>query len=411
MRRIAFLGLAAMAIAVGGVIPAGAAVTPAAARPPAASAPAADTTTPSISGSRVSCASAKRCLAVSENDDNAGDSTPTADAWNGTAWKRLAVPLPKGAGGGLNGVSCKQASCLLIGYYSNNSGVYPLALTWQGKSLTRVTAPPMPAKAEDASLGDVSCVTAKSCVMIGSATTSAGARSVVDTWNGAKWTLHTAALPAGLAEAGFYGLSCVSATHCVAGGMSISKSFAALPLLASWNGKAVTMKTAPAPKGHGFATITDVSCVSATSCVATGVGGVSLSVSASASYGFTDVLAGTTWKATTIGWPKGSASSGLTAASCTSPRSCVAVGSDGITNTNAANSGRAAAVSFNGKTWTVQKDVPAPAKGSASGFGGVSCVTATDCVASGLTGKTSGNAAGPVNGVWNGKSWRLFRLP
>jgi hypothetical protein len=359
----------------------------------------------------VSCASAKSCLAVSQNDDNAGDSSPTADAWNGTAWKRLAVPLPKGAGGGLNGVSCKEASCLVIGYYSTNSGVYPLALTWHGKSLTRVTAPPMPAKAEDASLGDVSCVTAKSCVMIGSATTSAGARTVVDTWNGAKWTMHAAALPAGLAETGFYGLSCVSASHCVAGGTSISKSFAVLPLLATWNGKVVTLMTAPAPKGHGFATITDVSCVSATRCVAAGVGGVSLSASASRSYGFTDVLAGRTWKATAIGWPKGSASSGLAAVSCSSPRNCVAVGSDAITNTDAANSGDAAAVSYNGKTWTVQKDVPRPAKGTASAFGGVSCLTGTDCVASGLTGKTSGSAAGPLNGVWNGKSWRLFRLP
>ena len=59
----------------------------------------------------------------------------------------------------------------------------------------------------------------------------------------------------------------------------------------------------------------------------------------------------------------------------------------------------------------MRKTVPAPAKGYASGFGGVSCVTATYCVSSGATGKTTGNAGGPLNGVWNGKTWKLFRLP
>lgn len=408
MRKIAFIGLAAMSIVFGGVIPAGATISPAAARPSAAGAPPPPTTTtPSISGSRVSCGSAKSCLAISQNVDSAGDSTPTADAWNGTAWKPLAVPLPKGAGGGLNGVSCKQASCLAIGYYSTTSGAYPLALTWNGKSLTRAAAPPMPAGALDATLGDVSCVNAKSCVMIGSATTSAGrAPIVIDTWNGAKWTMHTAALPAGMAGVLFYGLSCVSARYCVAGGMSLSSSFAVRPLLASWNGKAVTTIKVPVPKGASSPVITDVSCVSATSCAATGV-----SLPSNASHGFTDVLTGKTWRAAAIAWPKGTASSGLLAVSCTSPRSCVAVGDDGITNVNAANSGDAAAVSYNGKTWTVQKNVPGPGRGNASGFGGVSCVTATDCVASGLTGKTTGNAAAPLNGVWNGKSWKLFRLP
>jgi hypothetical protein len=404
VRKVAFIGLAALSIVLGGVIPASAASGPAA-RSSAAGAPAAETSTPSISGSRVSCASAKSCLAINENVDSAGDSTPVVDWWNGASWKPVVVPWPKGAGGGLTGVSCKQASCLAVGFDLTTSGAFPLALKWSGKSLTRVAAPPFPAGAEDASLGDVSCVSAMSCVMVGSATEPAGARVVIDTWNGAKWTMHAAVLPKGMAEAGFYGLSCVSATFCQAGGMFISSSFAVAPLLASWNGKTVTMTKAPAPKGASTPQVTDVSCASATSCVATGV-----SLSSSASYGFTDVLTGKTWKSATIAWPKGSGSSVLLGVSCTSPRNCVAVGQDGIPNINA-NGGKAVAVSYNGKTWTVQKTVPGPAKGYSSVFGGVSCVAAAYCVSSGLTGKTSGNAGMPLNGVWNGKSWKLSRLP
>jgi hypothetical protein len=404
VRRIVFIGLSTLSIVLGAVIPASAATGPPAARPSAAGAPAAETSSPSLSGSRVSCSSAKSCLAVSQNVDSAGDPSPVADAWNGTAWRPLTVPLPKGASGGLNGVSCKHATCLAVGYYLTTSGAFPLAVKWTGKSLTTVAAPPMPAGALDATLGDVSCVTAKSCVMFGSATRTGGAWIVIDTWNGAKWTLHANALPAGMAEVMFNGVSCVSATYCVAGGMFISKSFAFGTLLVSWNGRAVTAIKVPVPKGASSPQITDVSCVSATSCVATG-----LSVSSTTSFGFTDVLSGKTWKAASVAWPKGS--SGLLAVSCASSRSCVAVGEDRMTNINAANDGDAAAVSYNGKSWTGQPNVPGPGKGYASEFGGVSCVTATYCVASGLTGKASGNAATPVNGVWNGKSWKLFRLP
>ena len=97
----------------------------------------------------------------------------------------------------------------------------------------------------------------------------------------------------------------------------------------------------------------------------------------------------------------------LMAVSCTSPVSCVAAGADGLTNSGG---GDAAALTY-GKTWTVQNNVPGPGSGEASVFGGVSCVTATYCAASGLTGRATGNAAVPLNGVWNGKSWKLSRLP
>lgn len=427
MRKIAFTGLAVLSIMLGVVVPAKAATGPAArlsavaasatrlsatAAPAPTIGPAGTMIDPSVSGSRVSCASATNCLAVSQNVDSAGDATPVADAWNGTAWKALAVPLPKGATGGLNTVSCKQASCLAIGYYSTETGDHTLAWKWNGKSLTPAAAPPLPAGAVDASLGGVSCATASSCVMIGSVSASSGtAHVVIDTWNGAKWTMRTAAFPSGMPLVQFYGLSCVSASYCVAGGMFISassNSFAIEPLVATWNGKLFKTAKAPAPKGAAEPMITDVSCVSATSCAATGV---SFSPSGATSYGFTDTLTGTTWKAAAIAWPKGSASSILLGVSCTSSKSCVAVGADGIANASSANSGHDAALSYDGKAWTVQKTVPLPGSGNVSMFGGVSCATATKCVASGMIGKVKGNAATPLNGVWNGASWKLFRLP
>lgn len=434
MRKIALTGLAVLSIMLGGVIPAEAATNsataPSAASPAAPSAasaearlaagalaaadPAVGTGAPSsIGGSRVSCASATSCLAVSENVNRAGGSAPTADYWTGAAWKPVAVPLPRGTAGagGLNGVSCKPGACLAVGSYNTAAGdTFPLAWTWNGKALTPVAAPPMPAGVVNFSVGDVSCVTASSCVMIGSAFTSSATPRlivVIDRWESGKWTMRTVGLTAGT-YAEFDGLSCLSASYCVASALGISSSFGIKPLLASWNGTALRLFNAPVPRGVSSALLTDVSCVSAVSCVATGD---SLSLSNGASYGFTDVLTGKTWAAAAIAWPKGSASSLLMAVSCASAKSCVAVGVDGVNAASTANSGHAAAVSYNGKAWTVQKNVPLPARGTVSEFGGVSCATATRCVASGQLGQVNGNAAAPLNGVWNGASWKLVRLP
>src|SRR5579859_2813355 len=161
MRKIPLIGLTTLSIVLGGIVPAGAAVLPAGMRPSVIGVPAYDSTSPNIAASRVSCSSARSCLAISQNVDSAGNGTPVADAWNGTSWRPVAVPLPRGAGGNLDGLSCKQGSCLVVGTYSTTSGVFTLALRWNGKSLAAAAAPPMPAGSSDVSPGDVSCVAAK----------------------------------------------------------------------------------------------------------------------------------------------------------------------------------------------------------------------------------------------------------
>jgi hypothetical protein len=121
-------GLVAIAAVLGSAIPASAA--PASAAPAVASAPAtlaamaarqhaaaASTIVTSSSGdagSKISCASPVACLAVGANlDDKSGNSTPAAEALEGTAWKAIAVKIPKGAASSsLDGVSCEAAAVL-----------------------------------------------------------------------------------------------------------------------------------------------------------------------------------------------------------------------------------------------------------------------------------------------------------
>jgi hypothetical protein len=359
--------------------------------------------------SKVSCGSAKSCLAVGVTTDNAGNTTAIAKAWNGTKWKSIAVRVPKGAiDTSLAGVSCKSASyCLAVGEYLTNAqsgNVHSFALTWNGTSLTATPAPPLPKGTIYGSLGGVSCVAVKRCVAVGAsfASTPNTARALVETWNGAKWTLRTPPIPAGVRLALLGSVSCLSLTRCVVAGESISAKAATIGvIIATWNGKTLTPMKVPLPAGAGTPLITGVSCVSAARCAAVG-GRLTSSSSTLKGFGFAEVWNGRAWTAVKLAWPKGTGFSFLTSVSCATARSCVGVGSSG-----SVNSSRAAAVSYNGRSWAV-RHVPAPAKGMLDDFEGVSCASAANCVAVGLIGPSNGSSASLLSGIWNGRTWRLL---
>jgi hypothetical protein len=213
----------------------------------------------------------------------------------------------------------------------------------------------------------VSCVSSANCVAVGSVDNGKagnGLSPLAETWQGTSWKTVTVKLPPGAFDTGLAGVSCtsaarcgvscVSAARCVAvGSYAIGSSMFAL--IESWNGKSWTRMNAPAPAGSGDAFLTGVSCASAKSCVAVGtvpVYGQSLTA-------FSDVWNGKTWRVARIGWPKGTGSSFLTAVSCASAARCFAVGRTGSNPDTGDNTGRAAAVSWNGKAWTATR-VPAP---------------------------------------------------
>jgi hypothetical protein len=416
VRKIAMSGLVALAAVLGGVIPASAAAAaPVAAAQVPGTAAASAAVLPQVAaaaafliaaGSRVSCGSAKACLAVGTNiNSTSGISAPIAEAWNGTKWKSVAVHAPKGpSGASLTGVSCKSvASCLAVGEYSTSAGDRPFALTWNGTALKPTAAPPVPAGDTIVSLSGVSCVTTRSCVAVGTSIGGTGGiRVLVETWNGAKWTDHVVPVSSSV-FLDFNSVSCVSATHCVVAGASETMKGGNVTmgvLLALWNGKTITPMKAPLPAGTGAGTplITDVSCASAASCVA--VGAV-LSGSGNSGFGFTETWKGKAWTVAKVASPKGITLSFLFGVSCPTAHNCVAVGAAGTSK-----SGSATAMSYNGKAWSRQA-VPAPGKGKSDAFEGVSCLSAANCVATGQIGATNSSNPSPLSGIWNGKAWRL----
>ena len=350
------------------------------------------------------CATAARCIAVgvsASNPTNQATGRPLAETWNGKSWRTVPVGLPAGATfGGLFHLACVSAMfCVAVGYEGSGATYYELAEIWNGRTWKPGKPPSPGGGTDDTGLAGVSCVSAKSCVAVGSYDEGGGLPgAAVEKWNGVTWTRVNPPRPAGAVYSALGSVSCTSAKYCVAvGGTYVGV------LVESWNGTAWRVISAPRPSAD-VTVLSGVSCVSPVSCVAVGeyfnpVGGGGGS--------FAETWNGKAWTMVSVRWPRGTVYTSLADVSCASRAYCVAVGNVGENPTSSqANAGRAAAVAWNGKTWT-DMSVPGPAKGKASWFRGVWCGAAASCAAVGYTGAVNASTSTGLSGFWNGKSWKL----
>ncbi len=432
MRRIALSGLAALAAVLGGVaLPATAlAQSTAAARPGITARPGVAARPAAGGGARsgapiVSCVLSTDCLAVQGSSSQSGtgpSAIPTrVERWSGSSWKRLGVAMPKGTkSDDLNDVSCRGAkSCLVVGdYYTSTSGgavSRPLALVYNGTSLKPTPAVPLPKGASDVGLTGVSCATTRHCVAIAMADGNTGIflgndgpLIIIETWNGAKWTMRTVTTPASKFVQ-VTGVSCATTTFCVITGTSYSPASSGFIMnlyLASWNGKKLTTMKSPAMPGISSSSQVvplGVSCDTPSNCAVTGENVGDINSSTPSITAFTAIWNGKTWRLAPVRWPAGMAASGLAGVSCYAAHACEAVG---VEAANVNKPFRAAAVSYHGTAATLEA-VPAPSKGDSSVFEDVSCLPWGSCVAVGLTGRTTADPGAVMTGVWNGRVWKL----
>jgi hypothetical protein len=391
------LALVALAVAGGSALPT-AAATAAPLPPPHTG----STASAFIISGKISCGTPNSCLAIGESLNNSGKLTQVIVAWNGTAWRSVAVPTPNPTVALINlaAVSCQSATaCVVVGRYLTLAGAgaeQPYALTWNGTSLTPTAAPPVPTGGGFTSLTGVSCITTtKSCIAVGPSQGGAGPL-MMETWNGAKWTLQTASIPGGARSTYPGAISCHFLTFCVVAGESYSSTGVPAMLLAKWNGKSFTVMKPAVPADAANVTLNDISCPSEALCA---VAAFSTNPTGTNAFGFAEIWNGTSWRADKMAAPKGGAA--LYGVSCRPDGTCVAVGSAGPSGATMAT-----ALSYNGKTWTAQT-VPGPGTGKSSYFFGVNCLRPSPCVAIGETTASSPAAVTPVGGLWNGSSWRL----
>jgi hypothetical protein len=227
----------------------------------------------------VACPSATACVAVGEDgatENGSGNQMPYATEWNGTSWRQTSIPVPPGYKnpiGNLDSVSCESATdCTAVGFYGTgyNPGTVALAEHWNGSawSLEKV---PLPTRSPDANLTAVSCVPG-GCEAVGFLVSKSTGNELGYSarWTGAAWIAATRTYtPRGSISPELYGISCTSASACVAVGNSghSGPQGSDRLLIETFNGTSWSLANAPQPNSselHG------VSCSAARSCTAVG---------------------------------------------------------------------------------------------------------------------------------------------
>ncbi len=305
------------------------------------------------------------------------------------------VSTSEGAQNVLYGVSCTSTTwCLSTGYDHIIGGPEgaPMGLSWTGASWSLVTTPTVPTGDRSASLDNgVSCTSSSACTAIGSQITSAGVGlPLVERWNGSTWIVQTT--PSAPEKDGYvlHGVSCTSATSCIIAGVSVVGTLEGVPIAEIWNGSEWKMMTVPNVKGQFNA----ISCSSSSACTA--VGGT----------GYNGEPLAARWNGTewTMQTAAKIASAGLNGVSCPTSTSCVAEGiSGGILGSPTVG----VSETWNGTTWA---PVVIPSTGAEqTALYGVSCSSATSCIAAGNQGSLVGVESSMAD-IWNGSNWKVMAL-
>lgn len=316
----------------------------------------------------ISCDARRTCIVAGSAKGTAGV-RGFAARWNAGGWSFLRSRTPLGARSStFFGLSCRlKTVCIAVGQSTNGSGMQtPLAERLSGSRWSAARVPLMP-HARNSSLNGVSCVSPKFCIAVGSFTDPSGnERALIERWSGNSWSLQRVQGPASLSD-----VSCRSASACIAVGYAPGGNDV-VPWVARWNGDRWSSGPTPDPGGLDDE-LNAVSCTSARSCFAVGTAVID---------SFFDVRSfGESWDGQRWSFhdaANAGASSGLLDVSCLSPGACIAVG----TFENSLGLDRPLVEEWNGSWWSVEPTAR-PADATTGSFSGVSCIAARGCMAVG----------------------------
>ncbi|HEX4465512.1 MAG TPA: neprosin family prolyl endopeptidase [Solirubrobacterales bacterium] len=236
----------------------------------------------------VSCTSPEACLAVGFYGTKVG-SKNLAEFWNGKEWT-LNLPISPSEHSYLTGVSCAAAKeCITVGFYDTTvEGVEvtkTYAQRWNGTAWfsQQTWDPATPGgtpKYEDSYLSDVSCTSPTLCTAVGfhNAYLSTGTRyePFYERWNGSgswKGALLASPNPGTNTDGWLEGISCSSETNCMAAGYTAnghSDVSVWKPMVERLSGTTWSAEEPKPAKAGKNAYLYDVSCASASECLAVG---------------------------------------------------------------------------------------------------------------------------------------------
>ncbi|HYA44127.1 MAG TPA: hypothetical protein VED59_00860, partial [Acidimicrobiales bacterium] len=323
-----------------------------------------------------------------------------------TSWSNVKVPAVEGSrGSSLYAVACPaQSECIAVGTYAlagKNSHNKALVEAWDGRAWSVVGTPALDGTGNSV-LDGISCTSASACVAVGDHAVPSGAsdgamvvKTLVERWNGRTWTVVPSPDAGGTDQSILTGVSCPSMATCFAVGSSGAGPSSQM-LIESWDGGTWSIDPSPDPAGSQADQLNGVSCSSAQWCVAVGFDDFP-------GQALIESWNGQGWSTEVSSGPSGTRIDQLYGVSCTSSTACVAVGSIGN-----GNAGDALVESWDGRSWSITPSAD-PATTQNIQLNGVACTSATDCTAVGSY--NVGTGAQTLIESSDGGAWSIVPSP
>lgn len=343
----------------------------------------------------VSCASRQTCISVGTAWDTERKKWKSiSHLWNGTNWSALQSVDPTEEeydSYEFLSISCTSSTaCTAVGAKKRTvSGLEtaPLAERWNGTSWS--VQSPSTAGVPNAEFQAVSCVSSTECLAVGDYNSVGGAETTLaERWNGTSWTVTPTPIIGGVYATRLTGISCTSASFCVATGFSQLAAYQeeASPLVERWDGTSWTAMITPSVSA---AKLNAVSCTSSSACTAVGVekdiaGGREMRT-------LVERWNGSEWSIQST--PSLEAGK-LMGVSCAAPSACTAVGKY-FSESFPYGEPNVLVERWNGSTWSMAA-APPPAHTASDWLAGVSCFETSDCVAVSVLGSAEEQATAPV---------------
>ena len=239
----------------------------------------------------VTCVNAADCWATGVNVTDDSNSNPLdgfIDHWNGSKWSEAPTAPSGQAHDQFNSVTCSTASdCWAVGFAGPNtlsdnflpnimpqvSGDQAFVEHWNGHQWS-VTPAPAAAAPEGTYLNSVTCTSSTRCWAVGSTMGADGnpASTLVDRWDGSSWSTVPSADPSATGQE-LTDVTCLGASECWATGALAEASGNSLssepaPLIETWNGSAWSVE--PSPNVTAFGYLNGVTCTRVGGCFSVG---------------------------------------------------------------------------------------------------------------------------------------------
>lgn len=324
------------------------------------------------------------------------------------AWSLDPITTPAGKTLELDSVSCTSStSCVAIGALGATTGSAAPTSTveeWNGTTWSPLAAPALPDKATTSVFYSLSCVSPTFCMAVGSYERKSVTSELTEKWNGATWSEVPVPPPSGVHVSQLRSVSCVSSSSCTAVGDGYKLPAIAVSIGEHFNGVTWTRQAIPFPAGATYVQLQGVSCASATVCVAVGTVG-DRSESSGGEFTLADRWNGTKWTLLRSVNTPGELYRGFEAVSCPSTGYCIAVGNE----TSRTGSNSTLSEVLKGSRWS-RAATPATPGGQFRDLNGISCVSSADCTAIGFF-DTAQHLYLSLADQWNGTSWARQATP